>query len=135
MQQNANVAAQERFGQAINSGDFSAFDEIVASDILDHDPAPEQSGGPDGYKAFFGAFRQAFPDLKISIDHLVKDDDNVAIAYTATGTHRGEFLGHAPTGKAISVRGMQIARFRDGKMVERWGSSDELGILKQIGAA
>ena len=66
---------------------------------------------------------------------MVADDDNVAIAYTLTGTHEGDFNGVEPTGKRIEVRGMQIARFEDAKIVERWGSTDELGILRQIGAA
>lgn len=134
MEQNANVAIQERFGEAINTGDFSIFDQIVAADVLDHDPAPDQSPGPEGYKIFFGVLRRAFPDLKINVEHVVADGDTVAIAYTIAGTHRGDFLGHAPTGKPISARGVQIARFDQGKMVERWGSSDQLGILKQIGA-
>jgi predicted ester cyclase len=63
----------------------------------------------------------------------VADDDNVAIAYTLTGTHRGDFMGIAPTGRKVSARGVQIARFENGKLVERWGSSDQLGILQQIG--
>ena len=50
-----------------------------------------------------------------------------------TGTHQGDFMGVPATGKRVSARGMQIGRFEDGKMVERWGSSDELGILKQLG--
>lgn len=57
-----------------------------------------------------------------------------AVAYTIEGTHQGPFMGVAATGKHVKARGMQIARFEDGKAVERWGSSDELGILKQIGA-
>ncbi len=134
MEQNENVVLQERFGQAVNSGDFSAFNQIVAPDVLDHDPAPAQRAGPEGYKDFFGALRTAFPDLKISVDHLVAGGDSVAIAYTITGTHRGNLLDHAATGKPVSARGVQIARFRQGKMVERWGSSDQLGILQQIGA-
>ena len=55
------------------------------------------------------------------------------MAYTITGTHNGPLSGIPPTGKKVKARGMQIARFKDGKIVERWGSSDELGILKQIG--
>jgi predicted ester cyclase len=47
----------------------------------------------------------------------------------------GDFLGVAPTDKRITARGMQIARFKKGKIVERWGSSDELGILRQLGVA
>ncbi len=77
--------------------------------------------------------RTAFPDMNVEVEHLVADDDNVAFAYTLTGTHNGPFQGHEPTGKSIQVRGMQISRFEDGKMVERWGSTDELGIMTQLG--
>lgn len=64
---------------------------------------------------------------------MVADDNNVAFAYTVTGTHQGDFMGVPATGKRVSARGMQIGRFEPGKLAERWGSSDELGILKQLG--
>ena len=72
--------------------------------------------------------------MQVEVEHLVADEDNVAFAYTLTGTHKRDFMGVEGTNKPINVRGMQISRFKNGKMVERWGSSDELGILKQIGA-
>ncbi|CAN5286481.1 hypothetical protein BH24ACT19_BH24ACT19_15490 [soil metagenome] len=72
--------------------------------------------------------------MNIEPDRMVATDDDVAIAYTLTGTHEGDFQGVAPTGRTISVRGVQIARFRDGQIVERWGSSDEMGILQQLNA-
>jgi predicted ester cyclase len=78
--------------------------------------------------------RAAFPDFEVTPEHMTATDEDVALAYTVTGTHEGEFLGVAPTGPRITARGVQIARFRDGKMVERWGSSDELSILQQLGA-
>ena len=131
----ANQKAQTAFGEAVNSGDFAGFVDVVAQDSVDHDPAPGQVPGPQGYADMFGELRTAFPDMKVEVDHLVADDDNVAFAYTLSGTHTGEFQGHAPTGKRFSVRGMQISRFTDGKMVERWGSSDQLGILTQLGLA
>ncbi len=134
MSKETNIAAQEKFGQAANTGNFDLFDEVVAPDALDHDPAPDQGRGPEGFKTFFGMMRNAFPDLGIAVDHMVADEDNVSIAYTVTGTHQGEFQGVEPTGKSFSVRGCQIARFEDGKLVERWGSSDELGILQQLDA-
>ena len=65
----------------------------------------------------------------------VADDDDVAFAYTLTGTHTGTFQGHAPTGRSFSIRGLQISRFVDAKLVERWGQSDQLGILTQLGLA
>ncbi len=65
---------------------------------------------------------------------MVADDENVCVAYTLTGTHGGDFRGIAPTGRKIKVRGLQIGRFENGQIFERWGSSDELGILQQLGA-
>ena len=128
-----NVAAQEAFGEAVNSGNLEAFDDLIAPDSIDHDPAPGQAPGPDGFKGFFTEMRTAFPDLHVDVETLVADDDQVAFAYTLTGTHTGPFQGHDATGKSIKVRGVQISKFIDGKMTERWGSSDEVGILTQLG--
>ena len=106
---------------------------MFAPNVVDHNPAPDQGPGPGGYKRFFSGLRAAFPDLTVTVDRLVQNETDIAIAYTLNGTHHGEFAGIAPTGRHITARGMQIARFEDGKIVERWGSSDELGILKQLG--
>ncbi|CAN5592957.1 MAG: ester cyclase [Actinomycetota bacterium] len=132
MAREQNIAAQERFGEAVNTGNLDVFDEVVAQNALDHDPAPGQGRGPDGFRSFFSTMRTAFPDFAVEVEHMTATEDDVAIAYTATGTHEGEFQGISPTGKKIKVRGCQIGRFEDGKLAERWGSSDELGILKQL---
>lgn len=128
-----NKAAQEKFGEAITSGKLELIRDVVADDVVDHDPAPSQGPGPQGYIDFFSTVRNAFPDFDVEVEQMVTDEDHVSFAYTASGTHKGEFLGVAPTGKKISWRGMQIGRFENGKLKERWGSSDELGILKQCG--
>jgi len=135
MSRDANNAAQQSFGDAVNSGDLAAITAVVAPDSVDHDPAPGQGPGPEGYQAMFTELRTAFPDLHVDVEHLTATDDDVAIAYTATGTHQGELQGHAATGKPVSFRGVQIGRFADGKLVERWGSSDQLGMLTQLGLA
>lgn len=128
-----NKKAQEQFGEAINSGKLEHLRELVSQDVKDHDPAPNQGPGPQGYIDFFSMMRNAFPDMKVEVETMVAAEDKVAFAYTLTGTHKGDFMGVSSTGKNINARGMQISRFENGKMVERWGSSDELGILKQIG--
>ena len=128
-----NIAAQEAFGAAINTGDLDAFDDLVDPNSVDHDPAPGQQPGPEGYKTFFTEMRTAFPDLHVDVETLVADGDQVAFAYTLTGTHQGPFQGHEATGHSVRVRGVQISRFAEGKMTERWGSSDEVGILTQLG--
>lgn len=129
-----NIAVQKNMGQAINSGNLEMLKLGFDRNVKDHDPAPDQAQGPEGFVEFFRALRTAFPDLRVAVDHMVAADNDVAMAYTITGTHKGSFLGIAPTDKKIRARGMQIARFERGKIVERWGSSDELGILKQLGA-
>ena len=134
MSKQINMDAQQKFGEAVNTGNFEFFDDVVAPGAVDNDPAAGQAPGPEGYKDFFSGMRAAFPDFKVTVEHMVADDDNVSFAYTATGTHEGEFNGIPATHKKIKIRGMQISRFANGKMVERWGSSDELGLLKQIGA-
>ena len=131
----ANIAAQQAFGDAVNAGDLDAFDALVGPEAVDHDPAPGQVAGPQGYRAMFGELRTAFPDLHLEVEHLVAAGDDVAFAYTVSGTHQGDFQGHAPTGGSFRVRGLQISRFEDGRMVERWGSSDQLGMLTQLGLA
>lgn len=135
MSKEANIATAKKMGEAINKGNLEEFNEVFAADVKDHDPAPDQGKGPQGFIGFFTQFRHAFPDLKIAVEHMVADEDNVAIAYTMTGTQEGPFQGIPATGKKVKARGMQIAKFNsDAKITERWGSSDEMGIMQQIGA-
>lgn len=133
MSKEANIAAQVKFGEAVVSGKLEGLRDVVDAKALDHDPGPGQGLGPEGFIHYFGELRRGFPDLNIAAEKLVADDDSVALAYTITGTHQGEFMGLAPTGRKITARGVQIARFENGKLVERWGSSDQLGILQQLG--
>lgn len=134
MSREANIAAQEHLTNNINAGDVDIAVESFAEDALDHDPAPGQGPGREGFRTFFNALTTAFPDTHIEPAHLVADDDHVVVAYTLSGTHQGDFHGVAPTGKRIEARGVQIGRFENGKLVERWGSTDELGIMQQLGA-
>ena len=82
---------------------------------------------------FFTGLRNAFPDMSVALETLVADGESIAFAYTLSGTQTGPLMGFAPTGKKIKIRGLQISKFKDGKMVERWGSSDESGMLQQLG--
>lgn len=134
MGQEQNIAGFKKVAKAINEGDFETLRQGFTANVKEHDPAAMQKQGPEGYVDFFRAVRAAFPDFNISADHMVADENNIALAYTMTGTHRGPFEGIPATGKSIRARGMMIARFENGKIAERWGSSDELGILKQLGA-
>ena len=133
MSKEANLATLGKFAEAVTTGNFNLFQEAVSTENVDHDPAAGQVPGPEGYRMFFSGLRAAFPDLKVALETMVADEDSLAFAYTLTGTQSGSYMGIAPTGKKIKIRGMQISKFKDGKMVERWGSSDELGMLQQLG--
>lgn len=134
MTKEANLAATQRWGAEVASaGRYDVLDEILALNFVDHDPAPDQGPGIEGLKGFFQTMRSAFPDLKAEPVEITATETHVAMRYTISGTHEGAFQGVAPTGKRFEVTALQLARFEDGRCVERWGSTDELGMLKQLG--
>ncbi len=132
MNRQRNIETLKRFGEAVNSGKLQELEQLVTPGVVEHDPVPGQESTPQGYVWFFEKFRASFPDLKLDVNQMVADEDKVAIAYTIEGTHKGEFQGVPATGKRIKARGLEICRFEDGKMAERWGSSDVLGIMQQL---
>jgi steroid delta-isomerase-like uncharacterized protein len=133
MSKEANQKALGKFAEAVQTGNFDAFKEVVSPQNIDHDPAPGQVQGPEGYRMLFTGLRTAFPDMSVTLETVVADEESIAFAYTLTGTQTGPLMGYPATGKKIKIRGMQISKFKDGMMVERWGSSDELGMLRQLG--
>ena len=133
MSKELNLATLAKFAEAVNTGKFELFEEAVSVENIDHDPARNQPPGPDGYQAFFMELRRAFPDFHVALDTMVADEESIAIAYTLTGTQSGILRGIPPTGRKMKIRGVQISKFKDGKMVERWGSSDELWMFQQLG--
>src|ERR671910_1039652 len=88
MSREDNIAAQERFAEGVVSGNLDVIDKVMADDAVDDDPAPDQGPGPKGFVQFFTTLRNAFPDFNIEPEHVVAADDDVAIAYTLTGTHQ-----------------------------------------------
>ena len=116
-----------------NRGDLEAVDRYFADDYVDHAPLPGQAPGPEGYRAAVAAIREAFPDLHLTLEDIFGEGDKVAFRYTMEGTHRGDFMGIARTGKPVSVGGMIIARIAEGKAVERWANLDTLSLMQQLG--
>jgi len=133
MSREENIAAQQRAVEHLNNGDINSAVDLFATDVVDHDPAPGQSPGREGFREFYRALANAFPDAHFDPEYLVADDDHVCVAYTITGTHRGPFHDIPATNKRVQARGVQIGRFENAQIVERWGSTDELGIMQQIG--
>jgi len=78
-------------------------------------------------------YRTAFPDLVVKIDDIAAAGEKVLVRWTARGTHKGTFLGAAPTGKAVKTRGITVYTFRDSKIVEEWTQWDVLGVVRDLG--
>ena len=115
-------------------GNLELTDELFDSNVVWHDVAsPEPVRGRDAIRQQVQLYREAFPDLELTIDDELAEDDRVATRWTARGTHQGELFGIAPTGKQTTVEGMTIDRFSGGKIVESWNNWDTLGLMQQLG--
>jgi steroid delta-isomerase-like uncharacterized protein len=105
-----------------------------------HDPSVVAYGlGPqpldlEGVKQFYSGLWDAFPDLRITIEDMVGEEDRVAWRLTVNGTHESEFRGVPATGTEVTFAAQYIFRFRNGKIVERWTNLDRLGVMVQLGA-
>ena len=123
------------FEEVWNNGRMDAIDEMASPDVIGHGQAQHATDiGLKEFKPFVKSLRSAFPDMKVTIDYLIEQDDKVVARWTSVMTHQGEFLGIAPTGKQATITGTSIQRISGGKIVEGWDNWDQLGLLVQIGA-
>ena len=130
----ANKKVVREFIDALFSrGELDAVDMYLSDDFVDHDPPFGVSADREGLRTAGASIRAAFPDWHSELHLLIAESDLVAEHFTARGTHRGEAMGVAPTGQEVTLRGINIFRLQDGRIVERWGRLDDLGFLQQLG--
>ena len=138
MNESTNKAAVRRFAEAVNSGDMTlvaeTIDQLVEPDALIRTPLPSAATGAALLKEVFTRLHRAFPDLHLTIEDLVAEGEKVVARDTVTGTHQGDYMGLAPTGKFISYPEVFICRFVNGRIAETWGIVDVLSQLRQLGA-
>ena len=103
--------------------------------FVDHDPAPGQPEDGSGLAWYWQQFGESFSDMEREVVETIATPEHLITVMDLSGTHTGEFMGHAPTGRRFTVRNVQVAKLADGRMSERWGSTDQLGILQQLGLA
>jgi steroid delta-isomerase-like uncharacterized protein len=131
----ANKALVRRgIEEAVNKGNFSVVDEILSTDYVYREPTVGEKRGRAGFRELITMYRSAFPDVKLTIDEQIAEGDKVVTRWSATGTHRGELFGSAPTGKQVRVHGIIVSRIANGKVVEETEVYDALGMLRQLGA-
>lgn len=124
----------ERFNEAIyNAHRPEAIDEFVAEDFGHHAPIPTPQGR-DGFHQFMAGFWEAFPDATSTVEDIVADGDRAAVRYTMRATHRGEFMGAAPTGNPIEVAGISIYRVSaEGRVTDEWAQPELMTMMQQLG--
>src|SRR4029079_15678412 len=127
-------AMARRFNDEVMSqGKLDGIDELVADDFVDHQVPPGMTPDRAGLRSMMAMFRDAFPDLKVETLAVALDGDELFVHSLATGTHQGELMGIPATGKTVSFAMMDRVRVRDGKAVEHWGVSEDLGMMTQLG--
>ena len=131
-----NKNLMKKFEKMINTADVELADELVDNNAPFYTPAsPEPLYGAKGYLSVVYWMRKGFSDVQWHIEDLVADEEKVAVKWDLTGTHDGEFMGIAPTGKKISVSVMNFYYFnKDGKVINDVASEGMIGILRGIGA-
>jgi predicted ester cyclase len=124
---------EEFIAEVLNGGRFERAGRFLDEHVVSHYPFPGQQPGLEGFIDAMRAFRVAFPDLHAKAAQYVAEGDKVVGHFEVQGTHRGEFMGLAATGKPISYEEIAIVRLAQGRIVEHWAVADALAIMQQLG--
>jgi steroid delta-isomerase-like uncharacterized protein len=118
---------------AFTHKDPSRLDRILAETWVDIPAAPGQPSGPAGAKQLLAELTEAFPDLTITIEDVLRDGDKVVVRSTLHGTQRGRLMEFAASGATLSIQAIDIHQFERGRIVRTWHSEDWLTGLRQLG--
>jgi steroid delta-isomerase-like uncharacterized protein len=131
-----NKALVRRFYEEVwDKGNTELVYEVFADDYVRHDLRPTEAlPGPEGQKKVADDFRAAFPDLRVTVDLIIGEEDFVVGRWTASGTHLGSWGGLEPTGRLATFSAVNIYRFENGKVAEIWNHRDDFGLTEQIGS-
>jgi steroid delta-isomerase-like uncharacterized protein len=130
-----HTATLRRLYDLINAHDIEAFGEFLADDFVEHEELPNGDPTREGVKDFFRMQIAAFPDLAMTPQDIVDGGDRVVARVRFTGTHEGELMGIAATGRTVDVQLIDIMRFaNDGLVHEHWGVFDAMAMMRQLGA-
>ena len=121
------------YDDVIVGGNLDLIDELVHDEFVEHEEFPGLPPGKESIRFFVTTMREAFPDLTTTIEDIIVEDKKVVSRFRFSGTHRGEFGGIPPTGKKIDVQAIDILAYRDGKLIEHWGLTDQMAMMQQLG--
>ncbi|MGB9941191.1 ester cyclase [Methanosarcina sp.] len=129
-----NKSVLRRFWEEVFNGKkLATIDELFAPDWVYHGAGGQEIHGPEELKQFLSIYFDAFPDFRADVEDLIAEGDRVASRATCYGTHQGELMGIAPTGRQVTVPVICISRLADNKIVEDFELVDIFGMLQQLG--
>jgi steroid delta-isomerase-like uncharacterized protein len=130
-----NIEIITRFEPAFRAGDQATIDELCASNLVDHNPAPDGEPTLAGFKQKVAGFAAIFPDIGEDLLDIIAGGDTVATRWVVTGSQRQQFMGIPATGQKIRVEGMNFYRLKDGRVTDIWTQFDAVGMMQQLGEA
>jgi steroid delta-isomerase-like uncharacterized protein len=133
MSEQNKTLARRWFEDLFSRGNLDVANEILSAEFVDH-LTHEDERGLEELKHYVGIYRTAFPDIQDTVEDIVAEGDKVVVRWTSGGTHQGEFMGVAPTGRHVRFSGMRLFRIAENKIVENWVNIDERGLQEQLGA-
>src|SRR5882672_4998620 len=117
--------------EAIGEGRLETFDELLAADVIDKSGAVV-TRGVEPFKARTKAIRDAFSEIDLQVEDLIIDGDAIAWRWALTGTHAGSFAGIAPTGRRVTIRGVNFQRLQNGRVIEHWTMLDRFAAIEAL---
>jgi steroid delta-isomerase-like uncharacterized protein len=130
----ANIVIVRKFFEVGPSkGDLAAADALLHPEFSLHTPLPTPGPGIEAMNNVITTCRAAFDGLQVTVDDIMAEGDKVTARFTARGVHKGEFMGLPPTGKAITMTGIEIFRIKEGKIAQLWGEANLMGLMQQLG--
>ena len=121
------------FEEMVNGRNLDLLPQLFTEDYTWH-LGDRDITGIDEVREMIGGYLTAFPDLHMTVEQQVVEDNLICTRWKATGTHDGPLGDIEPTGKRIDFTGQIISRFQGAKIAEEWEVFDELKMLQQIGA-
>lgn len=106
--------------------------QILSPQFTSHDWPKDGPTGPQAFREYYSVLRSALPDARYEVDDIIAESDKVVVRWRLLGTHKGDYLGIAATGRAVTLKGIAIYRVESGQLMERWVVSDVHGVLEKI---
>ncbi|MEJ2247795.1 MAG: ester cyclase [Acidobacteriota bacterium] len=133
MEKDNKILVRRYYEEVGNTGNIDRIEEFISEDYTEVFNGIKHQVGIEGAKAHIIGVRQTYPDLHITIERQIAEDEWVVSCITARGTHLGTWLGMKPTGKKVTITGVNVDRVVEGLIVEHGGAANMLEALLEIG--